>query len=137
MGVAETNQTFTLIFIIHGLLQLYNKCIYSNLIKMKVLFMASTCKATFNIDGLTIHLTLNIPIQQSLFDLPKLSTNTLNILTCQYEKLQLVVIDEISLVGARMINVINNRLKFIKHIQIFFFVVLISSRQVIFIKHHL
>jgi hypothetical protein len=27
------------------------------------------------------------------------------------------VIDEISLVGARMINVINNRLKSIKHIQ--------------------
>ncbi len=28
-----------------------------------------------------------------------------------------MVIDEISLVGARMINVINNKLKFIKHIK--------------------
>jgi hypothetical protein len=31
------------------------------------------------------------------------------------------VIDEISLVGARMFNVINNRLSFIKHIQNNFF----------------
>ncbi len=31
------------------------------------------------------------------------------------------MIDEISFVGARMINVINNRLKFITHIQFYFF----------------
>jgi len=35
----------------------------------------------------------------------------------QYEQLQLVMIDEISLIDAIMINVINNRLRFIKHIQ--------------------
>ncbi len=38
----------------------------------------------------------------------------LNKLTCQYEQLQLVI-DE-SFVGAKMFNVIDNRLKFIKHI---------------------
>jgi hypothetical protein len=42
--------------------------------------------------------------------------NTLNMLTCQYEQLELVV-DEISLVGARMVNVIDNRIRSIKHIQ--------------------
>ncbi len=57
--------------------------------------MASTCKVIFNIDGLTIHLALNIPIQQSLFNLPTLSIDSLNKLTCQYEQVQLVVIDEI------------------------------------------
>ncbi len=41
--------------------------------------------------------------------------NTLNMLTCQYEQLELVV-DEISLVGARMVNVIDNRIRSIKHI---------------------
>jgi hypothetical protein len=35
----------------------------------------------------------------------------------RYEQLQLVMIDEISLIDARMINVIDNRLKSIKHIQ--------------------
>jgi hypothetical protein len=47
--------------------------------------------------------------------------NTLNMLTCQYEQLELVV-DEISLVGARMVNVIDNRIRSIKHIQNKFFV---------------
>jgi len=51
------------IFIIQGILQLYNEDIYSNLIKLKVLFMASISKATFNTNGLTIQLTLNIPLQ--------------------------------------------------------------------------
>ncbi len=45
----------------------------------------------------------------------------LNMLTYWYEQLQLVVIDEISLVGAKMLDVINNRLKSIKHIQNKFF----------------
>ncbi len=47
--------------------------------------MASIGKVTFNFDGLIIHLTLNILIQQSLFDLPNLSTNALNKLTRRYE----------------------------------------------------
>jgi hypothetical protein len=54
--------------------------------------MASTSKATFNIDGQTIHLALNIPIQQTLTNLSNLSLDSLNGLTCQYEQLQLIVI---------------------------------------------
>jgi len=64
---------------------------------------------------------LNILVQQSLSSLPNLSSNSLNIFTCQYEKLQLVVINEILFVGVKMFNVINNRLKSIKHIQKYFF----------------
>jgi hypothetical protein len=77
--------------------------------------MASIGKVVFNIDNLTIHSTLNILVQQSLSSLPNLSSISLNRLTCQYEQLQLVVIDEISLVGARMFNVRNKRLRSIKH----------------------
>jgi hypothetical protein len=75
--------------------------------------LASTSKVAFNFDGLTIHSTLNIPIQQSLFILPNLSPNSLNRFTCQYEQLQLV--------GVRMFNVMDNRLRYIKHIQNKFF----------------
>ncbi len=64
--------------------------------------MASTSKFAFIIDSLIIHLTLNIPFQQSLFGLPNLSSNSLNRLTYWYEQLQLIMIDEISLVGATM-----------------------------------
>jgi hypothetical protein len=45
----------------------------------------------------------------------------LNMLTYWYEQLQLVVIDEISFVSVKMLDIINNRLKSIKHIQNKFF----------------
>jgi hypothetical protein len=64
---------------------------------------------------------LEIHVQQSLFSIPNLSIDSINRLTCQYEQLRLVVIDEISFVGARMLNVINNKLSFIKYIQNKFF----------------
>jgi hypothetical protein len=56
---------------------------------------------------------LNIPIQ---FSLPNLSSHSLNKFTCWYGQLQVIVIDEISL-GVRLFNVIDNKLKSIKHIQ--------------------
>jgi hypothetical protein len=64
-----------------------------------------------------MHSTLNIPVQQSLSSLPNLSLDSLNRLTCQYEQLQLVVINEISFVDVIMFNDIGNRLRSIKHIQ--------------------
>jgi hypothetical protein len=79
--------------------------------------MAYTKKATFHVDGTTIYSALNVPVNQSLTNLSNLSFDTLNRLTNKYEQLQLVVIDEISLVGARMFNVVDQRLRSIKHIQ--------------------
>ncbi len=63
--------------------------------------MASIGKTILNIDDLTIHSTQNIPIQQLLSNLPNLSSDSLNRLTCQYEQLHLVVIGEISFVSAK------------------------------------
>jgi hypothetical protein len=85
IGGARTRKKFTLKFIIQGLLQLHNRYISFDLIKTKFLLMASIGKDAFNIDGLTIHSALNIPIQQSLFSLPNLSSNSLNWFTCRYE----------------------------------------------------
>ncbi len=50
---SRTGKTFTLKLIIQGLLHLYNEDLSSNLIKIKALPMASTCKVTFNIDDQT------------------------------------------------------------------------------------
>jgi hypothetical protein len=72
-------KTFTLKLIIQGLLQLYNKDMSFDLTKTKALFMELINKVIFNIDGLTIHSTLNIPIQ---FSLPNLSSHSLNKFTC-------------------------------------------------------
>jgi hypothetical protein len=84
---AGTSKFFTLNLIIQGVLWLYNKDLSSNLTKIKALCMTSTSKVTFNIDGQTIHLTFNIPIQQTLTNLSNLSSNSLNKLTCWYEQL--------------------------------------------------
>jgi hypothetical protein len=65
-GGVGISKTFTLKFIIQGLLRLYNRDMFYDLIKTKALLMASTCRAAFNIDGLIIHSTLNILVQQSL-----------------------------------------------------------------------
>jgi hypothetical protein len=70
--VLELVKTFTLKFIIQGLLRLYSRNISFDLTKTKALLMASIGKIVFNIDSLTIHSTLNIPIQQSLYNLPNL-----------------------------------------------------------------
>jgi hypothetical protein len=55
-------KTFTLKLIIQGLLQLYNRDMFFDLTKTKALLMASINKVAFNIDGLTIHSTLNIHV---------------------------------------------------------------------------
>jgi hypothetical protein len=57
------SKTFTFKFIIQEILWLYNRDISFDLTKTKALLMASIGKIAFNIDSLTIHLTLNIPIQ--------------------------------------------------------------------------
>jgi hypothetical protein len=69
-GGVGIGKKFTLKLIIQGLLQLYNRNISFNLTKTKVLLMASIGKIAFNINGLTIHSTLNILVQQSLYSLP-------------------------------------------------------------------
>ena len=103
-----------------NLLSMHYKNIKSDPLKSKALLIAFIGKAAFNIGGTTIHSALHIPINQSLSNLNKLSTKTLSKLTEQYEQLQFIVIVEISLVGARLLNAINQRLCSIKHLQIFF-----------------
>jgi hypothetical protein len=69
--------------------------------------MAYTSKVAFHINGTTIHSSLNALVNQSLTNLFILSFGTLNRLINKYEQLQLVAVDEISLVRIRMFNVVN------------------------------
>ena len=120
-GGARTGKIFTLQAIVQGLLCTHHKNIKSDPLKSKALLMAFTGKAAFNIGGTTIHSALHISINQSLSNLNKLSIETLSKLTKQYEQFQFIVIDEISLVGARMLNAIDQKLRSIKHVQNKFF----------------
>ena len=84
-GGAGSGKTFTLQAIVQGLLRMHHKNIKSDPLKSKALLMAFTGKAAFNIGGTTIHSALHIPVNQSLSNLNKLSTETLSKLTEQYE----------------------------------------------------
>ena len=81
---------------------------------MTVLLCAPTGKAAFNIGGSTIHSAFMIPASQGFKSKP-LSASNLNTLRNKvYPKLQVVIIDEISMVGHDLFNLINSRLQQIK-----------------------
>jgi hypothetical protein len=65
-------KNFILKLIIQGLLRVYYKYLPLNLTKIKALLMASIGKIAYNIDGQTIHSTLNIHVQQTLTTMSKL-----------------------------------------------------------------
>ncbi len=81
--------------------------------------MAYIGKTTFNIDGTTIHSSLSIPFKFK--DLPSLNLEQLDNLVKKYDQLQLIVLDEISLVGKIILKFIDFLLRSIKRIHTNFF----------------
>ena len=93
-------------------LKYYNSKAGENFNEVKILLLASTGKAAFGIKGSTIHSTLAIPACQSLKNYKPLDSSRLNTLRCKLCAVKLIFLDEISMVGNTMFNVlINNRLK--------------------------
>jgi hypothetical protein len=68
---------------------------------------------TFNIDGTTIHSGLSLPLNCK--HLQFLSIERLNSFSKTYDDLQLVVLNEVSLIGSKIFSFIDLHLKFIKH----------------------
>ena len=96
-------------------LKYYNTRAGDDFHQVKILMLAPTGKAAYNIKGNTIHSALSIPACQSLKNYKHLDSSRLNTLRCQLGGLKLIFLDEISMVGSTMFNVqINNRLKDIK-----------------------
>lgn len=67
--------------------------------EIKVLLLAPTGKATYNINGNTIHSALAIPASQSLKNYKSLDSSRLNTLRCLIGGVKLIFLDEISMVG--------------------------------------
>ena len=99
-GGAGTGNFFLLLLIIQGLLRYYNHKQNENTKNTKVLLMAYTRKAAFNIGGTTIHSTLHLPLITN--NQTSLSQEKLDELSLLYKDVQLIVIDEISLVGSNI-----------------------------------
>ena len=111
-GAGKSHLTKTLY---QAALKYYNTRAGDNFRQIKVLILAPTGKAAYNIKGNTIHSTLAKPACQSLKNYKRLDSSRLNTLRSQLGGVKLIFLDEISMVGSTMFNVqINNRLKDIK-----------------------
>ena len=111
-GVSKSHVTKALY---QAALKYYNTRPGINFNETKVLMLAHTGKAAYNIQGNTIHSALAIPACQSLKNYKSLDSSRLNTLRSQIGRLKLIFIDEISMVGNNMFTVqIYNRLKISK-----------------------
>jgi hypothetical protein len=81
--------------------------------------IVATRKDAYNASGTTIHSAFLMPFNKSQF-LP-LSKEMLDTLSNIYDELQLVFIDEASLIGSRFLYSIDNRIRNIKHVHTKYF----------------
>ncbi|XP_061400886.1 uncharacterized protein LOC133336620 [Musca vetustissima] len=77
----------------------------------KVLLTAPTGKAAFGIGGSTLHALFSLPVNQFSGELLPLSNDTVNSIIAKIFDLNLIIIDEISMVGSRMLGYLDARLK--------------------------
>ena len=70
---------------------------------ISVVKVAPTGKAAFNIRGNTLHSAFKIPANRG-FNYCTLDTDRLNTIRAQLHRMQVVFIDEISMVGSGMFN---------------------------------
>ena len=78
---------------------------------LKVMLAGSTGKCAFNIRGTTVHSALNIPVTQSGQTIKNLSADLKNTMKTKLWSLKVIIIDEVSMVGASMLGKIDHRLK--------------------------
>ncbi len=86
-------------------------------LKPKIMKLTYTKKVTFNINGITMHFALAISLNKILTKLNALNDEKCDTFIKTYDQFCLLVIDEISLVGNRMLSFIYCRLCVIKQVQ--------------------
>ncbi|XP_050307506.1 uncharacterized protein LOC126744192 [Anthonomus grandis grandis] len=110
-GPAGTGKSHLITAITQSLLRHFNSIPGNNPESLKVLLCAPTGKAAFNIGGITLHAALSLPVSQYGEQLIPLHHDTLNTIYCNLCDLKLIIIDEYSMVGARLFDHINSRLQ--------------------------
>ena len=79
---------------------------------IRILLCAPTGKAAYNIGGVTLHNAFQIQPNKGLNQ--TLSCDIRNTLQMKYRNLSIIMIDEISMVGNKMLSLLNTRLQAIK-----------------------
>jgi hypothetical protein len=87
-----------------------NHVVGENPDEAKVIKLAPTGKAAYNIRGNTVHSGLQLPVNKGFHYIP-LDNDRLNTIRSKLRKLKVVLIDEISMVGSGMFNFVNLRLQ--------------------------
>jgi len=116
-------------FLVQAFICFYNRHPNLDPLKKIALFVAYIRKATFNIDGITILSSLSIPVDCK--DLPSLKLEQLDNLIKKYDQLQLIVLNEISLIGKTILKFIDPQLRSIKciHTKVFGNLDVINPRE--------
>jgi hypothetical protein len=118
-GRAGTCNTFTAKALFQILIRIYDSKNSYDPMKPKGLIVAYTGKVAYNAGGTIVHSRFCMPFNKSRF-LP-LNKEMLDTLSKIYEELQLVFIDEESLIGSCFLYSINKRLRNIKHVNTKYF----------------
>ena len=108
-GGAGVGKSFVTKALYQMILKFFNRKAGDDFTTPKVLLLAPTGKAAYHIHGNTIHSALRIPVNQLLQHKP-LDSSSLNSLQNLIGNVQVIFIDEISMVGYRMFNCIHQRL---------------------------
>lgn len=111
-GVGKSHLTKS---IYQAALKYYNSRAGEDFHQVKILLLAPTGKAAYLINVNTVHSTLAIQASRSLRSYKPLDSSRLNALRCKLGGVNLILLDEVSMVGNNIFTVqINNRLKDIK-----------------------
>lgn len=109
-GGAGVGKSVLLKALYQALLKFYSHRPGQNPDNCQVLVCAPTGKAAYNVGGLTAHSAFNIPADQG-FKFKPLDMQQLCTYQTKYRYQKVIFIDEISMVGKRMLNFINLRLQ--------------------------
>lgn len=110
-GGAGVGKSRLISAVYQSLLRYYNSIPGNDPNTIKILLCAPTGKAAFQIGGLTLHSSFALPVNQLSSELVPLSADTVNTLHTALLHMKLVIIDEFSMMGAKMFHQVNCRLK--------------------------
>ncbi len=110
-GGAGVGKSTLIKAVYQSILRFYNSLPGSNPETIRVALCAPTGKAAALIDGMTLHSFLSLPVNQCKHKLVKLDSDISNRIGVKLKDLQLLIIDEISMVGFTMFQQVDARLQ--------------------------
>ena len=110
-GGAGVGKSVLLRCLVQALMRWYDSQPNAKLDLAKVIVMAYTGTAAFNVGGDTIHSTMRFPIGIGLGRTPQLDSQKLQTMRTQFAHMRVVVIDEISFVDTNIMGHIDKRLR--------------------------